>query len=166
MSLTSSGSRVRTPPTRSDLATILQRVIAKLNAYDGVTATVEPVEIPVKPGDADRVNEALRHGNAVTFTAPQPRRNGRDRRRQVPRRRSRERRPGARRASSSSRTSSADPGGPDPSDEPEPPASGRRCAAPWCEHLVYGPPKRGTAVPSVATVRVPSIASGRPAAAT
>jgi len=50
---------------------------------------------------------------------------------------SRPARPGGRRTSSSSRTSSADPGESEPSD-PEPPASGRLCAAPWCDHLVYG----------------------------
>jgi len=51
---------------------------------------------------------------------------------------SREHRPGAtRRTASSSSTS-----GQDPSDPDEPPASERRCAAPWCEHLVYGPPRQ------------------------
>ena len=62
----------------------------------------------------------------------------------TPRARQRERHRGVtRRTSSSSRTSSPDPPGEsDASDEPEPPKSGRRCAAPWCEHLVYGPPQQ------------------------
>lgn len=51
----------------------------------------------------------------------------------------REARPAARRTSrtsSSSRTSSNDPGS---SEEPEPaPATARPCAAPWCDHPVYG----------------------------
>src|SRR5688500_10096921 len=105
--------------TRSDLAAALQRLTAKLNAYDGVAATVERwLETPIQPDDAARLHEALHHGSAVTFTARKARLRGHARRRQVRRQRSRERRPCSRRASSSSRSSSAAPPGSD-SDEPE-----------------------------------------------
>jgi hypothetical protein len=45
-------------------------------------------------------------------------------------------RPAAARRASTSRDDGSD------GDEPEPPADGRLCQAPWCEHIVYGAPQK------------------------